>query len=260
MDPYLEHPRHWANLHQSLVTYLRDTLNAELPPGYYAAANERLYVGRTERTIYPDVTLTQARLPIPASGRRIAVLAADADQAWELPEEIRTFREPFVEIISLQPERRVVTAIEVLSPANKRKGSTGRSEYLVKQDETIRAAISLLELDFLRGGEHTVAASLESLHARGEWTYLVCLSDANRQGACSVWPINLRQTLPRVRVPLGGDDPPVIIALQPLMEHAFAMGRFAEVIDYHAEPPPPPLSEEDAAWVAERLRPVSEEA
>ena len=253
MDPFLEHPSQWPNLHQSLITYLRDTLNEKLPPGYIAAAEERLYVDRTARPFYPDVAVSQRRPPDGEARGNRTILTAEADEAWEVPLETKVVREPFIQIFSPRPDRRIVTVIEILSPANKRPGGEGHREYLAKQDEVIRGRVSLLELDLLRGGEHTVAAPLEDLRTRGKWTYLACLSDAIRSGSCSVWPIGLRDPLPRVRVPLEDGDTPVVVALQPILERAYMTGRFDEILDYR-EPPPPPLSPEDGAWVAERLR------
>ena len=41
MDPYLE--RHWGDVHQALVTYIRDQLQASLPDDLRADARAGLY-------------------------------------------------------------------------------------------------------------------------------------------------------------------------------------------------------------------------
>jgi hypothetical protein len=35
MDPYLEHPSLWPDVHNSLIIAVRDTLAAQLAPRYY---------------------------------------------------------------------------------------------------------------------------------------------------------------------------------------------------------------------------------
>lgn len=44
MDPYLERPDLWPDVHQSLITYIRDALQPQLRPRYHARIGERLYV------------------------------------------------------------------------------------------------------------------------------------------------------------------------------------------------------------------------
>ena len=36
MDPYLEEPRRWPDVHQSLITYIRDALQPAVRPRYFA--------------------------------------------------------------------------------------------------------------------------------------------------------------------------------------------------------------------------------
>ena len=40
MDPYLEDPRFWPVLHQAIITFIMGDLNACMPPGFDAQANE----------------------------------------------------------------------------------------------------------------------------------------------------------------------------------------------------------------------------
>ncbi len=47
----------------------------------------------------------------------------------------------------------LVTAIEILSPVNKRKGHEAYHDYQRKRREIFRLAAHLLEIDLLRGGE-----------------------------------------------------------------------------------------------------------
>ncbi|MBI3463061.1 MAG: DUF4058 family protein, partial [Planctomycetes bacterium] len=44
MDPFLEHPGIFPDLHDSLVTYLREALQPRLPSPYYAGIGSRIWV------------------------------------------------------------------------------------------------------------------------------------------------------------------------------------------------------------------------
>ena len=64
-------------------------------------------------------------------------------------------------------------------------------------------------------------------------------------------PLPLRHRLPAIRLPLRPTDPDVLFDLQPLLDRAYANGRYP--IDY-GRPPDPPLDAEDAAWAEGLLR------
>lgn len=68
-----------------------------------------------------------------------------------------------------------------------------------------------------------------------------------------VWGIPLRQRLPRVRVPLAGDDPDVILDLQATFDRCYDQGAYARRLDYRQEPLTP-LQGEDAIWADALLR------
>ncbi|MBI5350560.1 MAG: DUF4058 family protein, partial [Chloroflexi bacterium] len=57
MDPYLENPTMWPDLHHRLITYIADTLQPALRPNYNARIGERVYLVSPPQSFYPDVTL-----------------------------------------------------------------------------------------------------------------------------------------------------------------------------------------------------------
>lgn len=264
MDPYLEHPVLWSGVHQRLITYLGDELNALLPPDYVADIGERLYVVQAGRNIYPDVAVFEQPLPVPmlappTRGESAVAVAEEAavavasDPPWVLTVDLTEVREVFIEILPVGDEERVVTVIEVLSPANKTAYSEGRETYLTKQQEVLASETHLLEIDLLRSGEHTVAAPRGALLAKGRWDYLVCLHRGGQRGRYEVWPIALRQRLPRIHVPLLAGDPEVVLDLQAVFSRCYDEGAYARRLDYRREPPTP-LAGEDAAWADALLR------
>jgi len=54
MDPFLEHPDFFPDLHGRFHVYLSEALQDALPPPYFAVINERLWVETTARYIEPD--------------------------------------------------------------------------------------------------------------------------------------------------------------------------------------------------------------
>ncbi len=44
MDPYLESPELWPDLHHEMISVIRESLNVSLRPRYHAMVEERVYV------------------------------------------------------------------------------------------------------------------------------------------------------------------------------------------------------------------------
>lgn len=251
MDPYLEHPALWPGVHQRFITYIGDALNAVLPAHYIADIGERLYIIQPERRIYPDVAILEhpsARPPRGQAGMAVMV----SDPPWVVTYHPVEMREVFIEILPVADESRVITVIEVLSPSNKAVGSPGRQLYLTKQQELFESQAHLIEIDLLRRGEHTVVAPREQLLGRGNWDYLVCLHRGGQGNRCEVWPVTLRQPLPRIHVPLADGDPAVVLDLQAVFNRCYDQGAYARRLDYRSEATPP-LQGEDVAWAAQVL-------
>ncbi|MBI3330112.1 MAG: DUF4058 family protein [Nitrospinae bacterium] len=251
MDPYLEHPARWPGVHQRLITYIGDTLNATLPPRYVADIGERLYVVQPERNIYPDVVVVEHP---PAETRAAQGGGAVAsDPPWVLTLEPVEMREVFIQILSVGDESRVVSVIEVLGPSNKTAGSDGRELYVAKQREILQSHTHLIEIDLLRHGEHTVAAPREALLRMGTCDYLLCLHRGGKRGRYEVWAITLRQRLPHIHVPLADGDPDVVVDLQAMFNRCYDEGAYARRLDYRREPPTR-LEGDDATWATALLR------
>ena len=257
MDPYLENPVLWPGVHQGLITYIRAALNAVLPPRYVADIGERVYIVQPERSVYPDVVvlehpITQPQTEQGSRGTTTAVAIA-SDPPLVLTYEPVEIREVFVEILPVGEESRVVTVIEVLSYSDKTPGHEGRKLYLTKQQEILKSQTHLIEIDLLRTGENTVAVSREQLLKKCKWDYLVCLHRGGEGNRFEVWPITVRQRLPRIHVPLADGDPDVVLDLQAVFDRCYDEGAYARRIDYRRDPPIP-LEGEDAEWADKLLR------
>ncbi len=64
MNPYLENPELWTELHHLLIGILAETLNPQLLPKYRAAIEKRVYQMSGEDALFvgiPDVTVERSR-------------------------------------------------------------------------------------------------------------------------------------------------------------------------------------------------------
>ena len=249
MDPYLESQRNWSGFHHGLADEISAQLNRSVRPKYYArsvtyATYDVIEVAESvSRTIYPDVSVWQrpGNVP-PLSG--VAVI--DPPQTQSIVKVETPLRLANVEV-RMAGNDRLITAIEILSPINKRSG-TERDKYLRKRRELLQSEVHVLEIDLLRGGQRS---PLETTVPTAP--YYVTLSRENRRPYVDVWSIQLNQRLPVVAVPLARTDNDIALDLGAVIREVYERGGFDVSIDYRQPVPPPTLSEQEAAWVEELL-------
>jgi hypothetical protein len=246
MDPYLEGPL-WTTFHFSYAAELVRLLAPRLRPRYLVLPVERMVLEETSdiavmtSSIYPDVGGVEAQLSLPAH-TDVAVIEAPLQLATVMPQSV-----PHVSIeIRDVAQRQLVTAIEILSPTNKR--GEGRSEYLLKRRRLLLSSAHLLELDLLREGQRVPMQ--QPLPAA---PYFVMLSRVDRRPLLDIWPVSIQQPLPRVPVPLLAGDGDLTLDLQAAFTAAYDLLGYDVAIDYR-QPPQPPLSGSLKRWADERLR------
>ena len=251
MDPYLESDL-WQEFHDTLASAIRAQLTPRLPPRYTALLSKRYVIDRPalgildlspDRVFYPDahiIAVREAAVEYPAAP---GVTAPAADMISVNPEE--------VPLLSLEirdvAERRLVTAVEILSPVNKR--GDGLREYQERRMALFQTRTHILEIDLLRAG-----ARLPLLGELPPGAYYVYLSRFTRRPRTEVWAMSLRDKLPVVPVPLLPPDEDVPLDLQSAIAACFDLVRYERLIDYTQPLPPPPLEPDDAAWLTERVR------
>lgn len=255
MDPFLEDPALFLDFHDSLVTYLREYLQASLPEPYFAATGQRVWIETSRRTIGPDVSVvhTPANSTLRTGGVAVAVPSAGRHVVVHVPHD--ELRQPFLEIFAgRRQDRRLVTTIEVLSPSNKLPGEQGRELYLRKQRELRAARAHLVEIDLLRAGQHTTSVPLDAAVAQaGAFDYHVCAHRFDRLEDFEFYPIQLDDRLPVISVPLLPEDPAVEVDLQAVFDRCYDAGPYTREIDYRRDPIIPPLRGELLTWVRSLL-------
>ncbi len=117
MDPFLELPAYWSDFRLTFINCWCEGIADALPPNYEANIGERIY-----RVDYDSEVRELDLGPIP-----LTILEGP--------------RESYIEILH-QPDRRLVTSLELLSPANKEQ--PGRTEYLAKRRALIYQEVHLI--------------------------------------------------------------------------------------------------------------------
>ncbi|MFQ5859343.1 MAG: DUF4058 family protein [Anaerolineae bacterium] len=248
MDPYLEGSL-WTSVHFSLSAEIARQLASKLRPRYLVLPAERFVmeipesVAVTTADIYPDVSVSDADAkPLSSGSGGAAVAPAPLRLATVIPSPV-----PHVTIeIRDTASRILVTAIEVLSPTNKR--GNGREEYLAKRQRILLSTAHLMEIDLLRTGER-----VPMQQPLPDAPYFVFLSRAESRPLTEVWPIALNEPLPVVPVPLLAGDPDVPLDLQLAFTTVYDELGYDLAVDYTRRPEVA-LEGEAATWVEERLR------
>lgn len=151
----------------------------------------------------------------------------------------------YVQIIR-PPHQKVSTVIELLSFFNKSKPE--QTNYFKHREELLKQSVHLVELDLLKGGKRL---SLGRPFPKGDHFALV--SRADRRPNCEVYPWLVREPLSKIRIPLSGPDPDLIIDLQSLVDLTYDRGQFRRLIDYN-DPIEAPFSEADKTWARQQSR------
>lgn len=249
INPWMQH--RWTDVHSTLITYIRDALAQTLSAEFRVSSEEAVnVVGGAEdgQRYYTDVGIRDV-------AKKFAPLT------WELEEQGDVaVAEPMV-VEKMHPTARwveisdragrLITVIEVLSPSNK---AAGLEEYRAKINKLSNAGVSVVEIDLIRGGKHAVAVSESDLPDSKEERSIICVSrDKTPQRIiCEVYLTPITRPLPGIRIPLRHGDTDAALAIQPLMDRCYAMGRYWQT-DYHTAADPP-LAQELSPWALEKLQ------
>ena len=215
MDPYLETDALWPAFQHQLVTCLYQILLPGLVDRYKARLGQRQYV--TQQALFTSI----------------------------ITEE---HTEEFIEIRQ-RGENRVITLVDVVSPANK-TGPCGRQAYLAKRQECKNVSANLIEIDLVLQGQATLDYSREGLP---DWDYAVTVTRSAQPDRYEIYTATLQKRLPRFRLPLASDDRDVVVDLHAAFSRAYDQGGFAALIDYQRDPATT-LADDDKKWLGDLLK------
>jgi hypothetical protein len=264
MDPYLEHPRFFPDLHSSLIFAIKEQLQPILPQSYYAQSGERVWLETSERYVEPDANVTGVKRKSEPSRHAsseggVAVAEPEVETEAEGGEPVvitiekavdDEHIEPFLEIRGrCSGQDRLVAAIEVLSPSNKAPGDQGFDTYRAKQRDVLASQVHLIEIDLLRGGTHITAVPVDLAREKaGPFDYHVSVHRFDVPKAYFVYPIRMQERQPIIRIPLLPGDPSVRLDLQAAFSRAYDAGPYRKRILYGEDLIEPPLQAGQDSW------------
>jgi hypothetical protein len=247
MDPYLEGSL-WSGIHAVLSVEIARQLSPRLLPKYVARTNERLItttadegVTISKSSINPDAFVTGTGHTSTPERGGVALAPPPLRLETVMPVTVRQIT---VEILDTAGQK-LVTAIEILSPFNKR--GDGRDEYLAKRQKILLSTAHLMEIDLLRAGQRVPMR--DQLPPA---PYFVLLSRAEKRPFMDIWPIKLDESLPNVPVPLLAGEDDVSLDLQSAFSNVYDQFGYAFTIDYRRAPDVP-LAAADRVWAEPRI-------
>lgn len=249
MDPYLEHPTLWADVHDSLIAAIRDALVPLIAPKYFVGmqrfaymllAGDKTYLGK------PDVMVGLVERPLstwtPALApevENVGVLEVEVPMQEEVDESYLEVREV--------TSGKLITVVEILSPVNK-SHPEGREEYTEKRNRILGSRTNLVEIDLLRGGQPMTMFGNST-----KTDYRILVSSGWQRPRAQLYGFNLRQPIPDFPLPLLPKEEQPIVHLNKVVHDLYTRARFDLRLDYSASPVPP-LSAEDGKWAANLVK------
>jgi Protein of unknown function (DUF4058) len=249
MDPYLEGYL-WADVHQALAYQCRRQLVPLVAPRYAVRLAVTMVTDRVPAheigIILPDVEIIRPHRPtepaVVAMPAAVAIPPAPASMPLDVLVPTRLVT---VEVHDIA-QNTLVTSIEIMSPANKRE--PGLQAFMSKRDALRLAGVHILEIDLLRRGQRPWPDT------RGEAApYMAALVRAGHLQV-ELWPIDFRDPLPLLPVPLRPPDPDVPLDVQQALDTIYDEAQYGLTLNYDGPPPPPPLSAQDMGWLESCVR------
>jgi len=255
MNPFLERPDVSTTFHTRMLAAMADRLSAQVRPDYLVHMEADLWIH--ERADVHEDGGSSRRLigRSDVSVSRIGAATRGDFVGWEAETAVLTpamriliplvdiERQRYLEVLDRR-SREIVAVVELLSPVNKKSGPY-RVQYLTKRSEILASSAHLVEIDLLRCG-----LAMPDL-MRPPSTYGVMISRFEERPAADFWPIELRQPLPTIPVPLRAANSYASLELQELLHQAYDRGTYAEEIyEQEAEPR---LDPTDLDWAEQVL-------
>ncbi|MEZ4939637.1 MAG: DUF4058 family protein [Saprospiraceae bacterium] len=242
MDPYLE-GHLFPDVHNSLAYLIKVQLAPRLAAAYTIQLNTYTVTDTAPEEdigiMYPDVEVFQKADRVQESAASYGVPVTPETMVLPAIKPI-DIHIPVVEIRD-RKNNKLITAIEILSPVNKRK--PGLQPYREKWERLHYAGVHLIEIDLLRRGERPLAHPyLPKCH------YMVALLRAG-VGKTQIWAMTVKDPLPVLPVPLKKPDEDSVLDLGQAMKDMYEQGLFEKSINYSELPPPPAFTPEELDWL-----------
>ncbi|MFG6097127.1 DUF4058 family protein [Leptothoe sp. ISB3NOV94-8A] len=247
MNPYLEHPDLWPEIHPQFVTALANLLQKEVSDRYSILIRKRVY------RVSGEDSLVVGQLAHDCSPNSPPTNDVAASHQQPIPTYIavpQTIQEDYIEILDCQIGR-TVTIIEVLTPQKKRPGR-GRENYEQRCEAIFGSDTHFVEIDLLRGWEPI------SAYAAGNVDYRVLVSRSDQRPKADLYAWQVNAPIPPLKLPLSypqddvGAQAYCTVDLKRALDEACLRSPCYFSIDYERSPIPP-LPPEENIWLTTLL-------
>ncbi|MEM7062398.1 MAG: DUF4058 family protein [Cyanobacteria bacterium P01_B01_bin.77] len=242
MNPYLEHPDLWPEIHPQFVSALANLLQKQVSDRYNVIIRKRVY-----RVSGEDSLVVGQPSQEPCSGAN----APDSQQP--IPTYIavpQTIQEDYIEIIDHKIGT-TVTIVETLTPQKKRPGR-GRENYEQRCEAIFGGDTHFVEIDLLRGWEPI------SAYGPSDIDYRVLVSRSNQRPKAEMYTWQVNAPIPPLTLPISrpqdgeGAQASCTVDLKQALDDACAGSTFDFSINYERDPIPP-LHSDANQWLATLL-------
>lgn len=243
MDPYLERPGVWQQIHTTLIVEMQYYLAPRLRPSYHVAIEQSTYLTLLpppeQRIGIPDVVVTERSQPSGATQAGEMSTTVAEPVVAELP-QLEEVQHRHLEIRDTEAQE-VITTIELLSPANK-IGRQGREQYENKRLRILSSLTNLVEIDLLRSGDPM------PMKTPYQNDYRIVVSRSYQRPQADVYLFGVRDPIPDFPVPLRQGEEEPALPLNRLLHDLYDKGSYDLVIDYQ-QSTTPPILDEDREWL-----------
>ncbi len=247
MDPYLEQPGVWNQIHTHLISHIQHFLAQKLEPNYYAIIEQLTYISLTSpngnppknRPGKPDV-LVLSRPHKQPIGAAVAVM--DRTRIKPIVGTLPMLEEVKHRYLKIKRVRdnEVITVIEILSPAN--KTGRGRREYKEKRQEIFETETNLVEIDLLRKGKSLPMGIMQTND------YRIMVSRGSKRPWVDVYLFSIRDAIPDFPIPLRPGESEPYLPLNDILHDVYEQGRYYLFVDYNYTLTPS-VSDKDRKWI-----------
>lgn len=255
MDPYLEQSAFWSPFHSRLIVAMADYIAPQIMPKYYIEVETRTYyesadsellVGIPDAVVFSSVK--NSSLPQRTGDEEKSIAILNRPQQVRIPTGVEV-KERYLEVRELGTDA-VITAIELLSPKNKRSGK-GRIAYEQKRQQIFDSTSHFVEIDLLRS-ELPMLVSGNDIN----WDYRVLVSRSEQRPMADLYGFMLTEPIPIFPLPLKPEDQDLPVDLQSILNGVYERAGYSFRIDYQQPVPLPVLPTAVQEWVSTLLSSV----
>lgn len=245
MNLYLEQEDVWLDFHDSMLPAIRDAVTPQVRPDYIVKIEQQVFIHEPDANELIFLGKGDVRL---SQGRHARTRSGGAATATAAPTRIRIPSVQFEQHLFLEirdrKNRELVTVLEMLSPANKKSGPD-REQYLAKRGKLLRGNVHFIEIDLLRGWPRM------PMEPEIACDYCILVSRVEERPEASLWPLKLRDRLPKLPIPLRAPRPDANVDLQQILNDVYDRAGYADYL--YEDLPVPRLSRRDASWAKSLL-------